>query len=181
MKCDIEMLNMYIDGMLTELETKEVEVHLSACKICKEEYESLISMFSLFPNYQETVVPEGFNTAVMEKIESYQTKQYISIWVPISSLIILLYLAVNLVMGIKAVDFTATVNLATETLTNTIIGLYTTTVIVGRILSSLLVTIKSILLIYEQLWFLILALGAITVFLQFILIKTLNNKSRQIA
>ncbi|HWQ80002.1 MAG TPA: zf-HC2 domain-containing protein [Anaerovoracaceae bacterium] len=63
MKCKKvrELLSLYIDNMLDEGETKEVEEHLSACGDCEKEYNEIKEVLDLLAQAELVPVPEAFN------------------------------------------------------------------------------------------------------------------------
>jgi len=63
MKCNEcrELLSLYIDQMLDESQTKEIEEHLSVCETCRKEYNELREMVDLLGQSEMIPIPDAFN------------------------------------------------------------------------------------------------------------------------
>ena len=63
-----EMLSLYIDDMLTEAETQQVEQHLQACQECRAEYEFLKGIVSTAQSMPKLTVDAAFHEKIMENV-----------------------------------------------------------------------------------------------------------------
>ena len=63
-----EMLSLYIDDMLTEAETKQVEKHLQTCQACRAEYVFLKSIVSTAQSMPKLTVDTAFHEKIMENV-----------------------------------------------------------------------------------------------------------------
>lgn len=70
MKCSeaVDMLDIYMDGLLPEKEKKELDSHLEECSGCKREYTELKEMFDALRSVSMIAVPNDFTYRVMERI-----------------------------------------------------------------------------------------------------------------
>ncbi len=70
MKCnDInELLSLYIDRMLDESQTKEVEEHLSSCDSCRTVYNELKGIVDLLGQSEMVPVPDAFQARLREAL-----------------------------------------------------------------------------------------------------------------
>ena len=70
MKCETirNMMSSYIDKDLNDIDKIELEKHLSECKQCKEEYESLLDIMTVCANLEEIELPQDFRTELHQRL-----------------------------------------------------------------------------------------------------------------
>lgn len=76
MKCSKahKLISPYIDGELTEPDTKTLEDHMKVCHKCRTEFEEEKELYNLFANVDGFKAPYGFHTRVMANISSGKTR-----------------------------------------------------------------------------------------------------------
>lgn len=62
------LLDAFIDGELSQQDADKVRAHLRTCPECRTYVEDVLKMRTLFPDVEETVVPDGFAASVMAKL-----------------------------------------------------------------------------------------------------------------
>ncbi len=65
----------YFDGTLGEAENSTLEKHLSACRLCNDEFESMCESFDLIEKNGYVEPPENFKSMVMEKVNTMEEKR----------------------------------------------------------------------------------------------------------
>ena len=70
MKCETirNMMSSYIDKDLNDIDKIELEKHLTECKQCKEEYESLLDIVTVCANLEEIELPQNFRTELHQRL-----------------------------------------------------------------------------------------------------------------
>lgn len=79
MNCEkaIELMPLYLDQALDNVETKELRLHLLKCKSCKRELIALEEVVSKLQNLPQMDLPEGYHNELMEKIQAQAMAQNI--------------------------------------------------------------------------------------------------------
>ena len=180
MKCDVENLNMYMDGMLTEEEILEVDAHLEICKGCKDYLKSLQEMTLLFPLLEETNVPRDFAPRVMIEIAKSTPQHKTSIWIPILAITTLVYTQLSIIFSLTIKDTIEILNWSTEVMRESIVYFSQTSQILMNLISAVNIIANALIRVYQDLAIYILLIGGITILLQYILFMILK-KNRQFA
>lgn len=70
MKCETirNMISSYIDKDLNDIEKAEMEKHLTECKQCREEYETMLDIIAVCGNLEEVELPQNFRTELHQKL-----------------------------------------------------------------------------------------------------------------
>lgn len=63
-----ELLSQYVDNMLDDNLNKEIEMHISACSECREEYELLMNIIDGCKKFDEEDLPQGFDKELHERL-----------------------------------------------------------------------------------------------------------------
>ncbi|MDD5772858.1 MAG: hypothetical protein PHX78_05250 [bacterium] len=73
MKCNDakELIDYYIDGLLSGSEKKELVSHLECCVCCKKEYNDLKEMNDNLRSVSIVSVPDDFTNRVMDRVNKY--------------------------------------------------------------------------------------------------------------
>lgn len=77
MKCETirNMISSYIDKDLNDIEKAELEKHLTECKECREEYESLLDIIAVCGNLEEVELPQSFRTELHQRLLEEKKKK----------------------------------------------------------------------------------------------------------
>lgn len=70
----LELLDSFLDGELPPDQMLRVQAHLDACPACREYVDDALTLRAAFPSVEDTVVPEGFADAVMERVRASTPK-----------------------------------------------------------------------------------------------------------
>jgi hypothetical protein len=62
------MISSYIDKDLNDIEKVELEKHLTECKQCREEYESMLDIIAVCGNLEEIELPQSFRTELHQRL-----------------------------------------------------------------------------------------------------------------
>ena len=62
------LLDLYIDGELSDGDMIRVQTHLDTCVACRAYVDDLLAVRAAFPDTEDTVVPEGFAESVMAQV-----------------------------------------------------------------------------------------------------------------
>lgn len=75
MKCKkTKLISKYFDQQLEENETKELLEHTKTCKICKEEFEIFLKIYSYLPEYEDIKISDDFNFRLFSKLQQETEK-----------------------------------------------------------------------------------------------------------
>ncbi|MTI49498.1 MAG: zf-HC2 domain-containing protein [Firmicutes bacterium] len=71
MKCKevIEKIDLYFEKRLSDIELFNIDKHLEACNICKEEYVEYENLFSILSEHKIVTPPPDFTNNIIGKIE----------------------------------------------------------------------------------------------------------------
>lgn len=69
------LLDLYVDGELSEEENARVRTHLESCPGCRSYADGALAIRAAFPEVEETVVPEGFADGVMAVVRAEAAKK----------------------------------------------------------------------------------------------------------
>lgn len=71
MECEkiIEMLPLYVENELNDLEVMEVEEHLNRCEKCRSEFKNLITLMENLKELPQLEVPAGLHESIIVKIK----------------------------------------------------------------------------------------------------------------
>ncbi len=77
MKCETirNMISSYIDKDLNAIEKTELEKHLTDCKECREEYESMLDIIAVCGNLEEVELPQNFRTELHQRLVEEKKKK----------------------------------------------------------------------------------------------------------
>lgn len=80
MKCNEyrELLSLYIDRMLDEDQSVEVEEHLSACESCRKEYHEMKVMLDLLGQAEMLAVPDAFRFRLKKALKEEKRDMIVS-------------------------------------------------------------------------------------------------------
>ncbi|MCM8765187.1 MAG: zf-HC2 domain-containing protein [Candidatus Omnitrophica bacterium] len=67
-----KLLSGYIDRAVSEIQEREIVLHLESCKTCQREFEQLKKTMEMVRNLSPVSAPGGFAESVMEKIHQKQ-------------------------------------------------------------------------------------------------------------
>lgn len=62
------LLDLFVDGELTPAEMADVQAHLDTCPGCRAYVDDALAVRALFPEVEDTVIPEGFADSVMAAV-----------------------------------------------------------------------------------------------------------------
>ncbi len=70
-----DQISLYIDGQLSDIETKELLTHIEVCDNCKKVLQELKSLVNELNNLEELDLPEGLHNKIMEDITILHNKK----------------------------------------------------------------------------------------------------------
>ncbi len=72
MRCNefVESMDLYIDNMLDDAESKKMREHMESCEICRNEYEEIRSIVEGLGDLDVEPLPEGFDDMLRERLEN---------------------------------------------------------------------------------------------------------------
>ncbi|WP_062240021.1 anti-sigma factor family protein [Fictibacillus sp. FJAT-27399] len=85
MSCDTEkymsLIDKALDRDITELEQKELNIHLENCEACREHYYALKEIISDMKESAPVVAPDHFTENVMKKLPAVKKKRMPAQWI----------------------------------------------------------------------------------------------------
>ena len=64
----LELISLYIDSEIDDIQKKEFEKHLNDCKKCRTEYENVLSVVSMLKDLPDEELPENFCSDLHDKL-----------------------------------------------------------------------------------------------------------------
>ncbi len=98
----MELINMYIDGMLDETDAHLLEEHFKKCSTCREQLEETKTLIALVKELDEEELPSGFSERLYIRLENEIGKRrqsgplYWMKWVGMAAVIAVLLLSVRM-------------------------------------------------------------------------------------
>lgn len=98
----MELINMYIDGMLDETDAHLLEEHFKKCPTCREQFEETKALVTLVKDLDEEELPSGFSERLHIRLENEigKTRQSGPLhwmkWVGMAAVIAVLLLSVRM-------------------------------------------------------------------------------------
>jgi hypothetical protein len=102
MKCSKadQLMMKYMDGILSMEEAKQLNLHLTECDACKEEFFAYQKMIDVLQDGQFYKAPDDFESTVMNRIKDIEVEYEIKKTVPIETISAIVWGFFSLIFGI---------------------------------------------------------------------------------